>query len=172
MTSAKLAILGLAALAAASCRPAPETAAVENAAAADPVAADAPVADINESLALDLLAGVENHMAPPEGYGGLPPDDRALRFVGLWATEVGQCRAAPWTFTPDGLTAPGGTACRFEEIAPVEGGFDIAGRCTAEGEPREDALRLRFAESARALLVESRTLAETGLVYCGPVATP
>lgn len=169
MTSSRSAALGFALLTLLSCRPAPETGALNGQAGAEDTAG-APEADINESLALDLLAGAENHMAAPLGYGALPPDDRVLRFVGRWASEVGQCRAQPWTFTPDGLTAPTGTACRFDDIAPVEGGFDISGQCTAEGEPRGDRLRVRFAESAHAMLVESRTLEETGLVYCGPVA--
>jgi hypothetical protein len=171
MTPSQIAALGLALLAAASCRPAPETAALDNEGVSG-AETGLPEADINESLALDLLAGADNHMAAPEGYGGLPPDNRVLRFVGRWATDVGQCRGQPWTFTPDGLTAPTGTACRFEDIASVEDGFDIAARCTADGEPRADELHLRFAESAHTMLVESRTLEETGLVYCGPVTAP
>jgi hypothetical protein len=36
----------------------------------------------------------------------------------------------------------------------------------AEGPARDDMLRLRFAESARALLFDSRTIADAGLVRC------
>lgn len=166
MTPNRLAVLTLAALAAA-CRPAPDTGAVENRADAGDVA-NAPEADINESLGLDLLAGSENHMAAPQGYGGIPPDDRALRFVGRWAAEEPLCRTQAWRFTADGLETPGASVCRFGDITPVEGGYDIAARCSAEAPERADTIRLRFAESAHAMLFESDVIADTGLVYCGP----
>lgn len=166
MTPSRTAILLLAALAAA-CRPAPETGVVENRAESGEIA-NAPAADINESLALDLLAGSDNHMAAPIGYGGLPPDDRALRFVGRWAAEEPSCRGQAWRFTADGLETPAGSVCRFGDITPVDGGYDIAARCTAEAPEQADTIRLRFAESAHAMLFESNVIADTGLVYCGP----
>jgi hypothetical protein len=159
----------LAALGVAGCRPAPETAPVEND-TAKAGADDAPMADLNASLALDQLAGAENHMAPPEGYGGLPPDDRALRFVGRWAAEVSMCRSQAWVFTHERLTTPAGSVCEFGDITPVDGGYDIAARCTAEGPAQDDTIRLRFAESARAMLFESESVAGSGLVYCGAVS--
>lgn len=155
----------------AGCRQAPETAAVENR-AVDVVLDDAPEADVNASLTLDQLAGAENHMAAPEGYGGLPPDDRALRFVGRWAAEVGMCRTQAWLFTPERLTTPAGSVCSLEDITPVEGGYDIAARCTTEGPAQDDVIRLRFAESAHAMLFSSRAVADSGLVYCGPLPAP
>ncbi|MDQ8755029.1 hypothetical protein RCO27_02200 [Sphingosinicella sp. LHD-64] len=158
----------LAALGVAGCRPAPETAPIDNG-TAKVEADDAPVADLNASLALDQLAGAENHMAAPEGFGGLPPDDRALRFVGRWAAEVGMCRSQAWVFTHERLTTPAGSVCEFGDITPVDGGYDIAARCTAEAPPRDDTIRLRFAESARAMLFESESVAGSGLVYCGPL---
>jgi len=166
MTPKSLAMLTLATLAAA-CRPALDTGTVENRAAAEDVA-NLPEADINESLGLDLLAGSENHMAPPPGYGAIPPDDRALRFVGRWAAEEPLCRTQAWRFTADGLETPGASVCSFGDITPVDGGYDIAARCTAEAPERADAIRLRFAESAHAMLFDSDVIADTGLVYCGP----
>lgn len=160
----------VAALGVAGCRPAPETAAVGNS-AGETVADDAPVADVNASLALDQLAGAENHMAAPEGYGGLPPDDRALRFVGRWAAAVSMCEGQAWVFTHERLVTPAGSVCEFGDITPVDGGYDIAARCTAEGPAEDDTIRLRFAESARAMLFESRSVAGGGLVYCGPLPT-
>lgn len=166
MTPPRIAIVLLAALAAA-CRPASDTGAVENRATAENVA-NLPEADINESLGLDLLAGSENHMAAPPGYGAIPPDDRALRFVGRWAAEEPLCRTQAWRFTADGLETPGASVCSFGDITPVDGGYDIAARCTAEAPERADTLRLRFAESAHAMLFDSEVIADTGLVYCGP----
>lgn len=167
MTPPRLALFAAAALAAASCRQAPETAPLNEQPAAN-AAALAPAASIDESLALDQLAGARNHMAAPEGYGALPPDDRALRFVGRWAAEVGACQSAAWRFDADRLETPAGSVCTFGDVTPVDGGFDIAARCTAEGPERDDNIRLRFAESAGAMLFEAESVAESGLVYCGP----
>lgn len=161
----------LTALTLAGCRQAPETAAIENG-SVNIVIDDAPEADVNASLALDLLAGAENHMAAPEGFGGLPPDDRALRFVGRWAAQVGLCPTQAWVFTPERLTTPAGSVCTFGDITPVEGGYDIAARCTAEGPARGDRIQLRFAESARAMLFDAESVAGSGLVYCGPLPAP
>jgi hypothetical protein len=125
-----------------------------------------PQADINASLALDPFANMADP-ASTTGTGALPPADAPLRFVGRWAAERAQCENAAWRFTADRLTTPAGSACTFDHVEKVPGGYDIAARCTAEGPERADTIRLRFAESARAMLFESDTIADAGLVYCG-----
>lgn len=90
----------------------------------------------------------------------------AYRFIGRWATEERNCASRAWRFTADRLTTPAGSVCRFRQVTEVPGGYDIAARCTAEGPATSDTLKLRFAESARALLFESRTIADAGLVRC------
>ncbi len=167
MTATRLAVFAAALLAVAGCRQAPETAPLDERPDANE-AAGAPAASIDDSLALDQLAGTRNHMAPPQGYGALPPDDRALRFVGRWAADVAQCESAAWRFTAERLETSAGSVCTFRDVTPVEGGFDIDARCTAEGPERDDMIRLRFAESAGAMLFESQSVAGDGLVYCGP----
>ncbi len=167
MTALRFGLFVAAALATASCRQAPETAPLNEQPAAD-AAADAPAASIDDSLALDQLAGARNHMAAPQGYGALPPDDRALRFVGRWAANVNACESAAWRFGADRLETPAGSVCTFGDVTPVEGGFDIAARCTAEGPERDDTIRLRFDEEAGRLRFESESLAGDALVYCGP----
>lgn len=109
---------------------------------------------------------------PPEAQvgtplGTLPPAGRALRFVGRWATEQGNCANLAWRFTGASLDTPAGSQCRFTNVRKVPGGYDIAARCTAEGPPTDDRITLRFAESARAMLFESDAIADAGLVYCG-----
>jgi len=89
----------------------------------------------------------------------------AFRFVGRWATDVQRC-ASPWRFTATSLKTPAGSVCSFSKVTEVPGGYDIAASCTAEGPPTDDRLRLRFAESAGALLFESSTIADAGLVRC------
>ena len=44
-----------------------------------------------------------------------------------------------------------------------------AKRVVAEAPPAPDLIKLRFAESAQAMLVDSNTLKSTGLIYCGPL---
>ena len=167
MTSSRLALLAAAILAFAGCRQAPETAPLDEPPTTNE-AADAPAASIDDSLALDQLAGARNHMAPPEGYGALPPDDRALRFVGRWAAETRLCENAAWRFTTDGLETPAGSVWAFRDVTPVDGGFDIAARCTAEGPEQGDTIRLRFDDEAGAMRFEAESVAGDRLVYCGP----
>ena len=88
------------------------------------------------------------------------------RFVGRWAAKVRMCGSTAWRFTATSLETPAGSVCRFSRVTDVPGGYDIAARCTAEGPPTDDVLQIRFAESARALLFESRVIADAGLVRC------
>ena len=97
----------------------------------------------------------------------LPPAGAGLRFVGLWASEAANCEGRAWRFTAERLQTPAGSVCNFERVTPVSGGYDIAATCTAEGPPSEDTLEIRFAESAKAMLFESTSIADAGLVYCG-----
>ncbi len=94
------------------------------------------------------------------------PEPAAYRFVGRWASEERHCASRAWVFTAISLKTPAGSVCGFSKITEVPGGYDIAARCTAEGPPTNDVLRLRFAESARALLFESKVIADAGLVRC------
>lgn len=89
------------------------------------------------------------------------------RFVGRWAAKANGCSSQAWQFTANSLNTPAGSRCTFRKVIEVAGGYDIAARCTAEGPPTDDTLKLRFAESAKALLFESKTIAEAGLVRCG-----
>ena len=89
-----------------------------------------------------------------------------FRYAGRWATEEKNCSTRAWVFTASSLKTPAGSVCTFAKVEEVPGGYDIASRCTAEGPPQDDSLKLRFAQSARALLFESRTIADAGLVRC------
>ena len=99
---------------------------------------------------------------------GLKPRSRqaSYRFIGRWATEQGKCAALPWRFTADRLTTPAGSVCTFRHVSEVPGGYDIAARCNAKGRPANDTIELRFAESARALLLDSDVIGDSGLVRC------
>ena len=98
--------------------------------------------------------------------GTLPPPG-GLRFVGLWASDVKNCSTGAWRFTETSLSTPAGSHCTFSKVTPVPGGYDIAASCTAEAPPKAETIKLRFAESAQAMLFESDAIADTGLVYCG-----
>lgn len=95
-------------------------------------------------------------VAAPAGY----------RFVGNWAAEERLCADKAWVFTANMLRTPAGSVCRFANVRSVPGGYDIAARCTAEGPPVDDRIEIRFAESAGAMLFESRAIADAGLIRC------
>jgi hypothetical protein len=99
--------------------------------------------------------------------GTLPPADAALRFVGKWATSEKNCAAKPWSFTAKALTATDGPHCSFYKVTKMPGGYDIAAQCPDKQPVHTDLIKLRFAESARAMLVESNAIEPTGLIYCG-----
>ncbi|HEU5482065.1 MAG TPA: hypothetical protein VFU80_03075 [Sphingomicrobium sp.] len=99
--------------------------------------------------------------------GDLPRPNEGLRFVGNWAANHQSCESAAWQFTETTLRTPAGSACSFDRVTEVPGGYDIRATCTAEGPPTSDTLKIRFAESAKAMLFESQTIAGNGLVFCG-----
>jgi len=99
--------------------------------------------------------------------GDLPQPSEGLRFIGKWAADQRSCESAAWQFNELTLRTPAGSACSFNRVTEVPGGYDIQATCTAEGPPTSDTLKVRFAESAKAMLFESETFADTGLVFCG-----
>ena len=99
--------------------------------------------------------------------GSLPPANAELRFVGLWATDKANCASHGWRFTADALTGPDAPHCSFYKVTKMPGGYDLAARCPAKKPIELDLIKLRFAESARAMLVESNAIRPTGLIYCG-----
>jgi hypothetical protein len=109
----------------------------------------------------------ENAAESSNALGSLPPADLALRFIGLWATDKANCAAHGWRFTSGALTEPDGSRCSFYKVTKMPGGYDLAARCPAKKPDELDLIKLRFAESARAMLVESNAIKPTGLLYCG-----
>jgi hypothetical protein len=99
--------------------------------------------------------------------GTLPPTNATLRFVGRWAKDEASCTTKPWTFTKNALTATGGPDCSIYDVKKVLGGYDLAVQCPAKKPDPTDLIKLRFAESARAMLVESNAIEPMGLIYCG-----
>lgn len=154
-------------LALAGCRPAAEreAAVADEAEPRPPAEEPGPPPDINASVALDQLEGIDNHLPPPLAPG--PPS-----FAGRWAAEEALCARSAWRFTAADLHTPAGAVCRFESIVEVPGGYSIAARCTAEGPERADRLEIRFAESANAMLFDSESVAAAGLVRCDEEPSP
>jgi hypothetical protein len=99
--------------------------------------------------------------------GALPPPGPVPRFVGRWAADQKSCDSAAWQFTQTTLRTPAGSSCSFDQVSEVPGGYDVKATCTAEGPPTPDMLRIRFAESAKAMLFDSKVIAGSGLVFCG-----
>ena len=102
--------------------------------------------------------------------GKLPPENGAQpRYVGRWAATRQLCDGGAWRFHATHLETAGEVACTFGTVDKVPGGYDIHATCTAEAPPALDTIKLRFAESAQAMLVESNTFKSVGLTYCGPL---
>ncbi|HVI98670.1 MAG TPA: hypothetical protein VM657_06340 [Sphingomonas sp.] len=99
--------------------------------------------------------------------GTLPPADAEDRYVGRWAATQQLCATGAWRFQPKRLDTAGEVSCAFDDVKKVPGGYDIAASCLAEGQQSKDTIQLRFAESARAMLVQSKMWDGVGLTYCG-----
>jgi hypothetical protein len=133
--------------------------------------------NVSENAAAETNAGgntneesaSENNEMGTSGntLGTLPPSDAALRFVGRWARNKADCATKPWTFTKGQLNATDGPHCSIYNVKAVPGGYDLAAECPAKKPDPTDLIKLRFAESARAMLVESNAIEPMGLIYCG-----
>jgi len=87
-------------------------------------------------------------------------------FVGRWAAEESLCRNAAWEITRTSLSTPGHAVCDFEEIENSPSGYEITATCTAEGPPAAYTLKMSYAQSARALLIDGGPFQPVGLVSC------
>lgn len=106
---------------------------------------------------------------PPSQAGTrLPPAEVQYRYVGNWAADAAGCTDPPWRFEARRLTTKGEVACAFDRIEKTAAGYEVAATCAAEAPPAPYMIRLSFAESARAMLVEGGPFAgPVGLVWCG-----
>jgi len=136
----------------------------------------------NEIAATNVMTPVANDVVPinsaspipasPDSGepGKLPPANGATpRYVGRWAATEQLCASGAWRFYATHLETAGEVSCSYDRVDKVPGGYDLHAMCTAEAPPMPDLIKLRFAESAQAMLVESKTLKSTGLIYCGPL---
>jgi len=101
--------------------------------------------------------------------GTLPSADAEYRYAGRWAATQQLCDTGAWRFQPKRLDTAGEVSCTFDKVEKVPGGYDIAASCLAEGNRSADTIELRFAESAQAMLVQSKMWDGVGLTYCGAV---
>jgi hypothetical protein len=108
----------------------------------------------------------------PAAPGTLPPADSATpRYVGRWAATKKLCASGAWRFYATHLETAGEVSCTYRRVDAVPGGYDLHATCTAQAPPQPDVITLRFAESAQAMLVDSKVLPSIGLIYCGPLAS-
>lgn len=111
---------------------------------------------------------------PPEAAAeikpgeGLPPASSANRYVGRWAAAETACGHAAWRFTVTDLNTAGEVSCKFDRVTRTAAGYDIDATCVAQAPPEKSVIRLTFAESAKAMMVEGGPFSgSVGLIYCG-----
>jgi hypothetical protein len=163
MMMKRLAFAAGLALAACSQQPANETASADT---MTPVANDASPSPTAAASPTPVSSSSPDSGEP----GKLPPPGGATpRYVGRWAASEQLCAAGAWRFYATHLETAGEVSCTYNRVDTVPGGYDLHATCTAEAPPAPDLIKLRFAESAQAMLVDSKTFKSTGLVYCGPL---
>jgi hypothetical protein len=108
--------------------------------------------------------------APATPRGKLPPLDSHARYVGVWAAAETACGHEAWRLSTDRLEGPAFMACDFQQVTPEQGEYSIAAKCTDGANENAANIRLSFAESAQAMLMQGVPgTADVGLVYCGPL---
>lgn len=107
---------------------------------------------------------------PATPRGTLPPFNSPTRYVGVWAAAETACGHAAWRIERNKIQSPAWMACDLTNVTPSQGGFDISATCT-DGATEQDAkIRLSFAESAQAMLMQGvPETGDVGLIYCGPI---
>lgn len=122
------------------------------------------------SVAVVALTGCDSpaETTAPTPSAAAPPAAQSLMpfYVGRWAAAETACGHAAWNITQQGLETSGGVACTFERVTQTQTGVDIAARCTGEGARQVSTIRLAYAQSAQALLVEAEPFANVGLTAC------
>lgn len=155
----KAPLLLLAGTALAACSPSTESNVLDNNLAQSQAGSVAPGAAMPpEPPPLENQHPVNAEAAAPEGA--------PARYVGRWAANAGLCRDGAWRFEERHLATAGEVSCDFDRVTQVAGGYDVHAQCHAEGERMSEVIKLRFAESAGAMLVESKTFGPIGLVPC------
>jgi len=94
--------------------------------------------------------------ATPAGQPAIkaaPPEPAQPAYVGRWAANQGLCQDGAWEFRHDGLSTAGEVACRFDGVAALDDGYEIAATCTAEGPPASHSLRLTFGAGQQTMVV-------------------
>lgn len=159
------------ALAACSQQPANETAPSDAMTRAGNDVAPPPMASASPAPAATASSAPPSIPSPDSGEPGkLPPASGAApRYVGRWATTEQLCASGAWRFYATHLETAGEVSCSYNRVDRAPGGYDLHATCTAEAPAAPDLIKLRFAESAQAMLVESKTLKSIGLIYCGPL---
>src|SRR3546814_8932080 len=79
------------------------------------------------------------------------------------SSDLQLCATGAWRFHERRLDTAVEVSCTFDKIDKVPGGYDITATCLAEGNRTPDTIELRFAESARAMLVSSKMWDGVGL---------
>lgn len=127
----------------------------------------------NAAATEEVAPGAAAPPAPPPLEGQRPvnveaaaPESAPARYVGRWAAKEALCKQGAWKFDERHLATAGEVSCDFSRVTQVAGGYDIEATCHAEGDTTEDRISLRFAESAGAMLVESKIFRPVGLIRC------
>lgn len=101
----------------------------------------------------------------PAGEARLDPAATPF-YVGRWAAKPSLCADGAWMIDRRGITTAGEVSCVFDRAPSGAGPVEADATCTAEGPPQRHRLKISYAQSARALLVEGGPFAPIGLIRC------
>lgn len=139
----------------------------EHAGSQDDQAARAAAAGFRPDAPAPLATDSVDPVGTPAPGALLPPATEKWRYIGSWATDPAQCKAAAWRFETSKVKTPGGTECRFTDPAAAIGSYDLPGECKPGYKWVPDTVRLTFDEAAKRMHVDSETLGVQDLIYCG-----
>jgi len=108
--------------------------------------------------------------APPPGVGTVMPGSGPESFVGRWAADVAWCPNATGPERPIEITSTRfegyENSCAISSITQIEGGYDAALVCEAEGIRSQERVRMAVKGQSMRLTWLNRDRAVVSLAKC------
>lgn len=113
-----------------------------------------PILFLALAASLSACGGSEAEAPAPSAAPEAPaPVTARPGYVGRWAATPELCADGAWTFRHDGLSTAGEVSCRFDGVAALDDGYEIAATCTAQAPPQAHRLNLRVGADGQTMSV-------------------
>ena len=124
----------------------------------------------NPARPIDTAEAAAPPPVPPPGVGTVMPGSGPESFVGRWAADVASCPRETGPLRPLEITPTRfegyENSCTIAAITQIEGGYDAALVCEAEGVRSQERIRMAVKGQSMRLIWLNRDRAVISLVKC------